>query len=217
MARAGVSALALMASLAFACGDGGVTSPDASDGDGGAGGADAGEGVSALVLEWKTDPALDDSPTGPLDLVVTRAEFYLEDLRAVGDAAVLTRSSFDLVFGGEGKPTVRYAPAAPGLYSSLIGRIHRYDIAGTIVVDSETYELRIHEEPRPEPSFDISMNERVLPGMTTTVKLEIEIGHIVEEIDWSTVDLDEGILDVDHEFARIADVREEIVDAFQLD
>lgn len=216
MVRAGVGALALLTALFAACGDGDARSPDASTGDGGAGGSDGGDGLSALELEWWTDPQLNDDPEGPLDLVVTHAKFTLEDIRVAGDAATLTRGSAELDFSRDDSPTVRFAPADPGFYASVIGRIAAYQVRGTIDWQGQTREFRIDDEPGQEPTFAVQLQDvEVLPGETTVVPLEIELDRVVEEIDWSMVEIEDGAFQIDRESDVIGEVREELAEAFR--
>lgn len=218
MVRAGLGALALAVLLVPGCGDDDPTLPDAGEGDADVGDVDADTGVSALELEWKLDPRLNDEPVGPLRLVVTEARFSLEDLRVVGDADVLQRSSYELDFERDDAPLLRFAPAAPGIYASFVGRIKAYRVRGTIELEGEEWEFEISDEPPPSVGYAIPLqNVEVLPGETERVKLEIEIERVIEEIDWSMVEVDDGVLEVEKDSDVIDDVRDELGDAFQVD
>jgi hypothetical protein len=216
MDRAGVRVLAMIASLAMACGDDVVEQPDASTDDGGVDiDTDAGENVSALEIEWRTSPKLDDDPKGAWELVLTHAKFSLEDVRVVGDAATLMKSSLELDFKGEERPVLRFSSAPPGLYASLIGRIKSYELRGTIVVDSETVEFEIKDEPPGALSFQVQLQGvEVVPGETERVRIDIEVDDVIEEIDWTMVGEVDGVLTIDGDSAEVEAVRDELAEQF---
>jgi hypothetical protein len=223
MDRAG-SRIALVSAVlacACACGTGDVL-PDAgdSDGDGGASidaSGDGGGDLSALEIEFRTDPEIPGAAGGPLEPTFDHAVFQLANVRAVGDVAALMRDEFNLEFEDRDRPKLLYASAPPGVYSTLIGRVVSFDIDGTVRVGGETEEFEIKEAPTGQHNFVIMLEgATVEAGMTTRVEVRIHLRDIVESIDWTMVESEDGKLEVDDDYPDFDAVLDQILASFEL-
>jgi len=218
MDRAGLCAALVSAVLVVGCGNGEVLGPDARDGDGDSGvpgTPDARQGdVSALELEFRTDPEIPKDDLGaPWQASLTKATFRIEDLRVVGDAAILEDPELELEFTERQHIIQRFSPAAPGMYSTFIGRIDHYRIEGTVDIGAGDQDFRIDDNPDASTTFVVLLgNVSVGAGETVKLRIDIELEDFVNEIDWANAELDDDKLVPEDE----EELSEEIAEAFVL-
>ncbi len=220
MDRAGLYAGLLCAVLVLGCDTGEVTGPDAGNGDGGMNNMipDAGDDdVSSIEIEWRTDPEIPAQDLGaPWDATLRRATFHLEDLRVVGDAAVLERPEFEMEFTERDRPVLEFKPAAPGMYSTFIGHIDSYEIEGTVRLMGEDRDFRIQDNPPSSTTFVVLLdNTNVEEGKKRRLRVDIALDDFINELDWFDADEEDGTLVLSDDMMDGA--REEIAEAFELD
>lgn len=217
MDRAGLFAALVGAVLAFGCDKGEIAGPDAGDGGMNNMIPDAGDDVSAIRIEWRTEPEVPASSWGgPWDATLSRATFRLEDLRVVGDAAILERPELEMEFIERDRPVLEFKPAAPGMYSTFIGHIDSYEIEGTVRVMGQDRDFLIQDDPPSSTTFVVQLgNTNVEQGKTRRLRVNIELDDFIDDLDWSAADEEDGLLVLSDDM--LDEAREEIAEAFDLD
>ncbi|HUS67858.1 MAG TPA: hypothetical protein VMZ28_25155 [Kofleriaceae bacterium] len=210
--------------------------PHAGDGDGGP--PDAGMASAGLVLEFRGDPTLPAELGGEFDAVLDAVRVDLEEVRAIGDSAPgderTTRAAVELDWYAAGEEEeegeeetdanndpvrVTFADAPPGLYSLVLAQVVRYRVRGTVVVDAETREFEIDDEPPSDLAISVDLDGLVLePDAIREVELAVAVADAVAELRWDEVTPDgDGDLKVDeNDGEHIAPVRDAVEQAFTL-
>jgi hypothetical protein len=222
MARACFAAALLGSTLAIACDTGEIPHADAGPGDGDGGvtpGDDGGGGgEAALEFEWRTMPSVPGSSGGPWDATYDRVLVRLADVRAVGDAALLSRAEFEMEFTEDERYVLRFDQAPPGMYATLIGHVAEIQVEGTVRVGPQTEDFEIDDQPPPATSFAAPLGYAVVEaGKTERIKMRIDIAAVVDAIDWSAVEKEDGTLEVSTGDDEVDAMRAALVTAIRRD
>jgi len=194
----------LVASLLAACGSSPHASPDASttgSGDSGSGG-----GTGGFFVHGWSDPKLPGAVGN--NATVTDADFWLTSLRVIGDADPgddrTTADPGHIYWSdeGSGPPAVHFADAPSGLYSKVAVALDglvvdsSYDIKGSVDFGSAgTKSFHIHDLAPMNISLDI--NNTLQPGSEVDVTIHIDFTAAIGVVDFSSLDTDDGALDLD--------------------
>lgn len=228
MTRAAWTTAALLAALT-GCGIDGVGpgTPDATTttGDGGDLGDAMQQPTTGLHFTFRSAPeALPTPPHGEFDIRIERADFYLVDVRAVGDAAPgdsrTTVGSLALDFRLAALE-LSLPNAPPGVYSFLIAEVNRYDIRGRIKLGDDNVEFEIKDEPSMPLTLNIDLEGQTLEAGVETIGIKAELRKIVDVINWQSLQPgggeDDDEIEIGPGFNKIGDVRKKVGEAFKLD
>lgn len=225
MTRAAWTTAALLAALT-GCGIDGVGpgTPDATTttGDGGDLGDAMQQPTTGLQFTFRSAPeGLPTPPHGMFDIRIDRAELYLVDVRAVGDAAP-----------GDSRTTVGSLPldfrmtelalslpnAPPGVYSFLIAEVNRYKLRGRVQIGGEGYEFEIDDSPSMPLTLNVDLEGRTLESGVETIGIKAELRKIVDAVNWQAFQgEDDDEIEIGPGFNKIGDVRKKVSEAFKLD
>lgn len=200
--------------LTCACHTSAMNTPDAGDGNN----PDGAPGPAGLSVPIGIQPMT----PGPLTDGVTVEEvtFKLSSLRVTGDAAqVATPAEIDLTWsdGMEPAPVV-FADAPTGLYSKETLRIdgqlvdNSYWINGHATVNGTVYPFKIYDRDYLE--IYLYGNAQLQPGGSAQVPLLFELDHALEAIDWTKVELDNGVLTLDTFDSYMPTFRAKVIESF---
>jgi hypothetical protein len=158
-------------------------------------------GVAGLSVSFATQPAV----PGPLQDGVTIEEvtFKMLSLSVTGDAAqVSTPNEIDLSWkAGVSPDSVVFASAPTGVYSKLSMRMdgqlldNSYWINGHATVNGTVYPFHIYDRDFLE--IYLYSDEMLAPGGSVTIPVAVELDKAVGAIDWTLIDLDNGVLTLD--------------------
>lgn len=193
-----------MCALVAACHADPSTAPDAPAGDG-------------LRVEWHADVQLPAEVAPGCSL--TRAELRVSELRAISDAGSVELESRVLLWNGQVPDAMTLASAPPGLYSRLRFELEADDS------DDFVYELRgtftDRGTPRPfvirdadEIAVSVPFSVTLSPGGEAALPIAVALGAAVAAVDFSNVELDDGVLEV--EGAELAAARAALLAGFDL-
>ena len=170
-----------------------------------------------LIFTWGTDPGL------PVrfedDLEIAEAAFHLRDVRALGDAAPgderTSRSAIDLAWSASQQPSpLVFDRAPPGVYSRLELRLggdgEAYWLSGRVEEElGEGNEAWVRWDVRDDAALTINVPLEVTlaVGGEATVAIEIDVGALVKDIEWSRVPLRDGVRVLDGADPQIGAVR----------
>jgi hypothetical protein len=218
--------------------------------DGGGGGGDASDasdaaGQSGLALTFGSVPILPGSIPGDFPAELREARIELEDLRAVGDAAVgdeRTTEPFLLLRWGEeddddeeegedelgpgedddddeGDIRVFFENAPPGMYSHILADAVTYRMSGSVTVDGKTFPFRIDDTPPTALSISVALGEFELEASSTgTISVKAALSAAIAEPRWDEIEPSGGgELRIDGSSDQIGTVREKLGDGFQFD
>lgn len=184
---------------------------------------DAGEppAGSGLVFRFESEPGLgEDELGGEYNPVIDEAVLTLVQVRAIGDSATGdARTSADqlTLSWEEGDVEELYFPQAPpGIYAQLLAELVSFEITGTLQISGERVPFRIAETGA---NIEIAIGLDGLaiePGMDRTVPISVELGDVIEAVDWEQVPAGEdGVLHVSPSSENMAQVRERLRDGFE--
>lgn len=188
---------------------------------------DAPPGTSGLVVEWSSAPA--DWPSDLGDgVTIDRARFALDSLRVVGDAGPgdprTTASAIEMRFAwtdrSERPVDITFDDAPPGLYSQVAlafdghTQVDSYEIRGEAVVGGQQLEYRIEDS---DPlAFNVGIDQMVNPGASAAVKLRINFVHALDSLDFATLDMKDGKLELEQGDPQMATFRAKLVESFEI-
>ncbi|HUH04591.1 MAG TPA: hypothetical protein VML75_21490 [Kofleriaceae bacterium] len=224
MTRAAWITAALIAALA-GCGldSIGPGTPDAGTGDGDGGNLPDAmvQPTSGLHFTFLSAPeALPTGPAGNFDLRIERAEFYLIDVRAVGDAAPgdssTTVGSLMLDFR-QPDQTLSLPNAPPGVYSFLIAEVNQYHLRGQVRISGEDYEFEIEDQPGMPLTLNVDLEGRVLESGVAEIGIDAELRTIVDSINWQSFSGQEEDILIGESYNKINDIRKKVRESFKLD
>lgn len=219
MRHAGLLTLVAGLALAGGCSDmPGV--PDASvpmDGD--VGDADARPpGAGGIVLEFRVRPRLPGGAGGPFEAEIDSAEVLVYDLRIVGDAPVDARTRRDMVTftWAQELEEVAYPDAPLGLYTRVLGSIQHVELHGSVKLGEERVPFEVELEDSVALMIELGGID-LKAGETETIRIDVELGPIVRDLPWDTVERDEGKLSIEDDSPLIDDVENAVAAAFESD
>jgi hypothetical protein len=184
---------------------------------------DAGEaGGAGLTFQFASRPSLPGELEGEYNPVIEEAELLLVQVRVIGDSSPggegTSAESLELSWEDDGAEELRFPQAPPGIYSQLMAEIESYDIEGTVEISGEDVPFRIAEQ---SAGIQVSLSLDGLelePGMDRVVSVHVDVGDVIQAIDWNAVPVDEeGWLHVSPESEQGAQVRERLGDSFDAD
>ncbi len=151
----------------------------------------------------------------------------MSSLRVVGDAGPgdprTTQSAMELGFAwtsSDQRPTtITFDDAPTGLYSQVAiafdgGSNDAYEIRGTVEVGSNTFDFRI-EDSIPL-TFNVSIDEMVSPGETAVIPLRINFSHALDSVDWATLDINDGRLELESGDPQMSMFRVTLIESFEI-
>ncbi|WP_152629521.1 hypothetical protein [Haliangium ochraceum] len=177
-------------------------------------------GSAGLAFHFASAPSLPGDAGGKYDALIEDARFGLVQVRAIGDSATgenTSRDSFDLAWtGGGGEDELSFPQAPPGIYAQLLAEVIRYDIYGTLELDSGRVPFRLSQENSAGIALSVSLGALELePNMDRVVEIAVNIDDIVDAIDWDEVAPDEaGRLRVGGSSPQGGELHEAIADSF---
>lgn len=209
--------VALLVAALAACRGTSTATPD------GGGGTDAPPGAAGLHVSWASSPAI-PGPTGN-NVTVETALFRIDSLRVIGDAGPgdprTSQSTFEVSWAqGEAPQTLDFAEAPTGLYSKVTvqadGHLvdYSYEITGTVRFNDTDHEYVIHDLNSLTANIDIST--MLDPGGGATVPILVRLDDALGVIDFTTLDSDDGKLQLDTFDAQMPAFRDKLVTSFVL-
>jgi hypothetical protein len=208
--------------LMHAACSGGQPAPDALMVDASTGG---------LVIEIVAKGGVPQMPAPTIE--ITRVTFGVKLLRAIGDAAPgdmrTTRTddepshNIDLEFANSLGPVPQlFRDAPPGVYSTLELRIAdsrqaaaAIEVTGRASRGGNLVPFEIKSASSIVP-IAVAVNTELMPRMLATATIQLDVAHLVENIDWDNVPLTgEGILFVGDGDAEMASVVSNVATAFK--
>ena len=182
---------------------------------------DAGEvGGAGLTFLFGSRPSLPAELEGEYNPEIEEAEFVLVQVRAIGDSSPggegTSADFLELSWEDDGAEELRFPQAPPGIYSQLMAEIASYEIEGTVEIDGDEVPFLIADE---SASIQVSLSLDGLelePGMDQTVSIHVDVGDVIQAIDWDTVPVDEeGWLHVSPESDLGGQIRELLGNSFE--
>ena len=217
------------ASAPYGCGVGGVEGADADVGDGDAspGQPDARPSRGGLLFTFRSAPTdLPTDPDGGNKMVIERADIWMRNVRAVGDAAPgdertriesvhLDYSLLEPVDGG----TLRFEfpQAPPGLYSVLIAEVTRYSLEGTVEIGGDEFDYKIDVEVAPPRTINVDLKGQDLGSTTLHVPIKSDLRKLPRAINWNQVELEDGELEVDSDDPVVEGMNDKLGEVHTLD
>ncbi|MCE9577925.1 MAG: hypothetical protein K8W52_32640 [Deltaproteobacteria bacterium] len=170
------------------------TNPGAPDG-----GADGNTGTG-LTFSWQSVPTIPGDVGGGAS--IDEAQLIVRNLRAIGDSAPgderTTTPMATLLWNGQTTPAaINYPLAPPGLYSHVElradgGLFDALVIHGHAVQGGTTYPFELEVDGPISMSLPLSLE---LPaGGSASARIDIDLGAVVDTIDWETATIDDGKL-----------------------
>jgi hypothetical protein len=209
----GLIRCALVAGLISACNPDDTTTPDGDvTGDGG------------LTVRWGSRP---ESWPGDLGSNVTlqSARFALDSLRVIGDAGPgdprTTKDAFVVRWAdGEAPPQdIEFQSAPTGLYSQislqLDGNVveESYELRGMVMVNGDLEVFQIEDS---DPlAISLSIDKSLSPGAKSTIDIQIDFAHAISAVDFSSLDFNDGELQLDEGDPEIVEFRKKLVESFK--
>ena len=191
-------------------------------GDDGSAGSDAAT-TGGLTFDFRSKPKLPPFGAGDAggswDAKIETATIVLGDVRAIGDAApgsgATTRDMFTLTWVTSDREELVFANAPPGIYSLLRAQIVSWDVTGEVDIEgAENVPFHIADAPSMSLSLSVPILVTLASNDDQTVRIDVNLDDIVEDIDWDEIDLDDGTLDVTSMAPDINDIRNKLTDAF---
>jgi hypothetical protein len=190
-----------------------VPPPDATEG-----------GTGGLVVQWSSAPE-----TWPGDLgngaTLERAEFAFDNLRVVGDGGPgdprTTATAFKVRWDENTTPVaLMFVDAPAGLYSQVSMAIDghlttdTFDIRGHVNLSGTDYEYRIDgDNPL---AVTVGIDKTLTPPDTATVKLRINFTHALDSVDFATLDIDSGKIELSDGDSQMDAFRAALVESFEI-
>ena len=120
--------------------------------------------------------------------------------------------------------TAKLDDAPTGLYSQVAivldrdtsgsGSEDSYEIEGTVVVNSQLWDWKI--EDTGALNFNVGIDEMVSPGETATIPLRINFAHALDSVDWATLDVSDGRLELDQDDTQMPTFRSKLIESFEI-
>lgn len=195
--------------LVVACGppEGG---PDAGDD------VDDGSGGAALSTRWTAPDVGDDLG----DVVIDEVKLRIRDLRAVGDAAPEPYEAFRELELKEDPRTIDFTDAPPGRYSAIEFRLDgavdgeaAWQMHGWVTIGGTDYELQVEDDVA--TSIDLPVDLEIAPGESHVVSIEVDVA-VFEGVDWSTVPIEEGKVELDDDSPAMPTLRQRFTTGFSI-
>lgn len=186
---------------------------------------DAGEPPvgAGLVFQFESEPGLgEDELGGEYNPVIDEVVLTLVQVRAIGDAAPGDeRTSADelaLSWADGDTEELEFPQAPPGFYAQLLAELASYEIEGTLQVSGDRVPFRIAESGA-NIEIAVGLDGLALePGMDRTVTITVDLGDVVEAVDWDSVPAgDDGVRRLSAESEAMVEVRQRLQDAFDDD
>lgn len=202
----------VIAGLLAGCGD--DTSMTVMDAPGGGG----------MVIAWSSAPAEWPGDLGD-SVTIERATFAVDSLRVVGDAAPgdprTTARDFMLRWDDASRPEDIGFPDAPtGVYSQLSIVIDGHvagpsvELRGRARVSGTDFEYRITDDS--PVSVTLPIDALLMPPAVTTLGLHIDFDLALEGVDFASLDIDNGRLELDNTDPEIAAFRVKLIESMQI-
>jgi hypothetical protein len=192
-------------------------------------------GPSGLVIEWSSAPASWPADVGD-GVTLKCARFAMNNLRVVGDAGPgdprTTASAMEMRFAWDNdcskadqRPTnITFDDAPTGLYSQVAivldrdssgtGSDDSYEIEGTVMLGSQLWEWKIQDTNA--VNFNVGIDEMVSPGEIATIPLRINFTHALDSVDWATLDLSDGRLELEQGDTQMPTFRAKLIESFEI-
>jgi hypothetical protein len=207
---------ALLAGLACACHSADRAAPDAT------GGPDSATVAAGLHVPWSSSPLI---PGNGGDLTISNALFRVDSLGVIGDAGPgdprTSRSTFEVHWNASLQPeTINFADAPTGLYSKVTvqadGHLiqNSYEINGTVRLNGDLKNFAIHDLDALTANIDIST--MLEPGGGAVVPIRVRFDEALGVIDFATLSVDGGVLDLDTFDAQMPAFRNKLATSFEL-
>lgn len=206
---------ALLASVVAACNHAASSSPDATVGP------DAST-ATGLVVSWLTSPIIPGDAGN--SITVTGATFELDDVRVIGDAGPgdprTSQTEFTITWaaGMPPPPDITFADAPTGLYSDVAldadGHLidDSYSITGNVVIAGVSHAFKVHDRD----ILDVTMSTSAMldPGGQVRLPISIALDQALGVVDFTSLDTDNGVLDLDTFDPQMSAFRSKLMDSF---
>ncbi|HTM21190.1 MAG TPA: hypothetical protein VL172_11795 [Kofleriaceae bacterium] len=184
-------------------------SMDAGDHDASPDDPDAPPGNGGLSFLFVANPNLPTAPDGNFEVVITEADYWLTDVRAVGDAAPgdsrTSRESYQVQFDGS---RLDFPLAPQGIYSYLLAAVDHYQLQGTMVQGANTYGFEIDDQPS-ALELQIDLKQLELGAEPVVCVIQIDLRKITQEVDWAPLQPDEDDeIEIQSDYPDIAKLRD---------
>jgi hypothetical protein len=157
----------------------------------------------------------------PRGVRLDRVIFRLDNLRVIGDAGDMrtSKSMFDVEWDQDLVPAaIEFTDAPTGLYSQLSLQIDgresgrdSYRMDGEVDIGGSDYDFEIRDEvPMP---ITLGIEEMVTPGQTSTIYIDIDFAHAFEGVDFSTLPIQSGKIELRENDPEIVPFRQKLVEA----
>lgn len=184
----------------------------------------AGSGTGGLVVQWASTP---ESWPGDLGdgVTIERATFAFDNLRVVGDAGPgdprTTASGFMVRWDDNTTPSeLMFSDAPTGLYSQVSMAIdghlatETFEIRGHVNVNGTDYEYRIDGDNA--IAVTVAIDKTLMPPETATVTLRINFQHALDALDFSTLEVESGRIELSDDDAQMPVFRQKLVESFEI-
>lgn len=185
-------------------------------GDGGDGGDVSG---TTLEVALESSPEIPDSFEGIYSPTLDAASIDISDFRAVGDVAASDNtiiSQLQLTWLTD--EIVRFEDVPVGRYTRTRGRVDRYVLGGTCVIDAETFNWEIDDTPPGGIDFTSDFDAVELTGgQLARVEVGVGLERLFDAVDWESITPDGDLLRIDASSPEIDAVRDQVRAAFEED
>jgi hypothetical protein len=189
--------------------------PHTGDDDGGT--PDGNVAMSALVFQFEAP----DLGTQVGDVTVDQIVLNLHNARATGDTDTSSVDRAQVSLDGSTVPEVRFDEVQSGRYGLFEFGIERaqdgaasWTMEGTVASDSNRDFLLEDEQ-----GLSISLPLGALdlePGKTATITVDVDVGSLCSDVDWTMVDTHDGDYEIDNDSSQMDGIRTNLRLAFSI-
>jgi len=201
---------------------GGLVGCHAGTGQSPDGGMPEGDGPAAqgLHVDWISKPDL----PGPIgnNVTIDSVTLQVQNLRAIADAGPTDSSSATVTWDSGTMPGPTELETAPtGLYSKLSLDLdgdlldNSYEIKGSVMISGQPHAFEIHDRDISKITMDCNLT--LAPDGGLTLPIRIDFAGALGVIDFSTLDTEGSMLELDTDDAQMPAFRAQLVKSFKLE
>lgn len=175
-------------------------------------------------MQWSSSPQSWPGDLGD-GVTIERATFAFDSLRVVGDAGPgdprTTASGFMVRWDDNTTPSdLTFSDAPTGLYSQVSMAIdghlstETFEIRGHVNVNGTDYEYQIEGDN--SVAVTVAIDKTLMPPATATVTLQINFKHALDALDFTTLEIESGRIELSDGDPQMPVFRQKLVESFEI-